>query len=163
MSTDARLRISLSTGEFEIEGPEAFVAQYDEVARRLLTRLNESSSDTFKHPPSGHDAATTQPDAASNGSGSWPEFGEAIHKLPRNATGTDLVLVAGHYASMTHADQTFATSEASKLLIEQSIKVTNPSQSLKNNLTAKRVFKVGSRYKISREGTERINQLLHRS
>lgn len=162
MTTDARLRISLSTGEFEVEGPATFIAQYDQVARQLLARLHESPPDAFKSPDSGDGAAASQPTAAFNGNGTWPEFGEAIHKLPRNASGTDLILVAGYYASMTHADQTFATSEASKLLVEQSIKVANPSQSLKNNLGSKKVFKVGSRFKISREGIERINQLLQR-
>jgi hypothetical protein len=158
------LRISLSAGEFEVEGPPTFIVQYDEVARQLLARLHSSASDAFNPPGSAAGTGAGKPSPiASNGNGAWPEFGEAIHRLPRNASGTDLILVAGYYASTKHADQTFATAEASKLLVEQCIKVANPSQSMKNNLTAKKVFKVGSRFKISREGIERINLLLPRS
>jgi hypothetical protein len=163
MATDARLRISLSAGEFEVEGPEAFVSGYEEVARQILTRLYESDPAAFMS-QSRTDQGTAdqgQPSSA-NGDGAGPEFGEVIHKLPRNATGTDQILVAGHYASMAHADQAFLTADASKLLVGQGIKLTNPAQSMSNNLKAKRVFKSGKGYKISREGTERINQLLGR-
>ena len=75
-------------------------------------------------------------------------------------TGTDQILVAGHYAAMNNAQQTFVTAEANKLLVEQSIKLANPSQSLKNNLNSKKVFKVGSRFKLSRDGIDRVNELL---
>jgi hypothetical protein len=80
----------------------------------------------------------------------------------RNGTNSAQILVAGQYAAMAHGDQTFPTAEASRLLVEQGIKLTNPAQSMTNNLKAKRVFKQGKGYKISREGTERINQLLGR-
>lgn len=161
MATEARLRISLATGEFEVEGPTAFIAQYDEVARELLTRLQAYTPGTSKPEGSSNaDAVAGQGNGSSGKAEALSEFGEAIHKLPKNASGTDMILVAGYYAAMSHSDQTFATAEASKLLVEQSIKIANPSQSMKNNLTAKKVFKVGSRYKLSRDGIDRVKQLL---
>lgn len=163
MATDARLRISLSTGEFEVEGPETFISKYEEMTRQILTRLCDPNSAVFTPQTlAGPSSAEGTQASAAAVEGAWPEFGEAIHKLPRGATGTDQILLAGQYASTAHADQTFPTAEASKLLIEQGIKLANPSQSMKNNLAAKRVFKSGRGYKISREGTERINQLLGR-
>lgn len=157
MSVEARMRISLSAGEFEIEGPKDFIAKYDEIARRLLERLQESPASAFKSPESSEGAPVSAP---SNETSDLPEFGEAVHRLAKNTSGTDQILVAGYYAATNHADQTFATAEASKLLVEQGIKVANPSQSLKNNLNAKKVFKVGSRYKISRDGIARVKELL---
>ena len=65
--------------------------------------------------------------------------------------------------SLKHGERTFATAEASKLLVEQGIKVSNPSQSLKNNMDGKKLFRVGNRFKISREGQDRVNDLLGRS
>lgn len=62
--------------------------------------------------------------------------------------------LAGHYVRAAHADGAFSTMEAHKLLTEQGIKLSNGSQSLKNNLTSKRVFKVGSRYKVTRLGMD---------
>ena len=154
------------TGEFEVEGPEAFIAKYEETARQLLTRLYSSESSDFTPPPPADGAdeggAGQSKNSATGGNGSWPEFGEAIHRLPKGSTGTDQILLAGQYAAMGHSDQTFATGEASQLLVGQGIKLSNPSQSMKNNLTAKRVFKAGKGYKISRDGSERINQLLGR-
>ena len=52
MSIEARLRISLSTGEFEVEGSDAFVAKYDEITRQLLSRASGSSRCT---PAAGHE------------------------------------------------------------------------------------------------------------
>jgi hypothetical protein len=159
MPTDVKLRISLATGEFELQGPEAFVAQYDEFTRPLLERLASSNPQAFT---SAANSADVVQSTTANGAEQWPEFGEAIHRLPRGASGTDQILLAGFYASLMHSERTFATAEASKLLVEQGIKVSNPSQSLKNNMDGKKVFRVGNRFKISREGQDRVNALLGR-
>jgi len=45
------------------------------------------------------------------------------------------------------------------LLIEQGVKLSNASQSLKNNVTAKRAFKVGSRYKVAKSGVDYLKTL----
>ena len=82
MTTDARLRISLSDGEFEVEGPATFIAQYDQVARQLLARLHESPADAFKSPDSGDGAAASQPTAAFNGNGTWPNSERRFTSYP---------------------------------------------------------------------------------
>jgi hypothetical protein len=166
MTSEVRIRVSLSTGEFELEGPESFIAKYEETTRQLLERLVGSQPTDFDLAASvsSDNVAPAQASLRSaNGVAKLPEFGEAVHLLPRGVSGTDQILLAGFYASQNHGERTFATSEANKLLVEQGIRVANPSQSLKNNLNSKKVFKVGSRYKISREGTERVNELLGRA
>lgn len=160
MAIDARLRISISTGEIEIEGSQDFVNQYDVLVRSILTSLAEAPA----MPPrpvsqaveTSRNAATT-PDESNQ---AIPEFGEAMHRLPKGTSGTDAILVAGYYAARRTADKVFATADANKLLIEQGVKLSNASQSLKSNMEAKRVFKVGSNFRLSREGLERVAQLL---
>ncbi len=98
--------------------------------------------------------------SGANGAGTAKEFGEAIHSLPKGSSGTDQILVAGYYAAAGSADGTFATSEANSLLVEQGIKLSNPSQSLKNGLAAKRVFKVGKRFKLSKTGEDSIRSFI---
>jgi hypothetical protein len=46
------------------------------------------------------------------------------------------------------------------MLIEQGIKLSNPSQSMADNLKAKRVFKVGKNWKISKSGEDYLRTLL---
>jgi hypothetical protein len=153
MTGESRIRVSLGAGEVEVEGTEKFVAQYDEPIRAVLARL------------------ITQPTPARSATGSVPsavptspttgrlEFGELLHSLPKSVTATDQILVAGLHASQMTADGTFSTGDANRLLIEQGVKIANASQSLRNALTAKRVFKVGKGFKISKLGEEYIQTL----
>jgi hypothetical protein len=76
--------------------------------------------------------------------------------LAKNASQSDKILLAGSFAAQGTGDKTFSTSEASALLVEQGIKLSNPSQSLKNNLAAKRVFKQGNRFRVSKIGEDHL-------
>ena len=64
------------------------------------------------------------------------------------------MLLAGRFAQLLSEDNSFSTKESNSLLLEQSVKVGNPSQCMTNNLKAKRVFKIGDRYRVSRPGEE---------
>jgi hypothetical protein len=147
----AKLRISLAQREFEVEGSESFVAAYAERFDRLLARLTE--------PPAA--APGTQPPAGP-GDGLAPAetFGELLQRLPRSATDVDRILVAGFFAQQKDADNGFATGEANTLLTEQGVKVGNPSQCVKQNLLAKRVFKHQGRYRVSQIGLDYLRQLV---
>lgn len=159
MTGQAKIRISLGTGELEVEGPDQFVDKYEEDIRMMLDRLREQP-------------AVVRGGAASGGNGSMAgrpistiraesgEFGEVFHSITNGATGADQILVAGYFAAMKNSEPTFSTNEANRLLIEQGVKLSNPSQSLKNNLSAKRVFKVGSRFRVSQTGEQHIQSLI---
>lgn len=161
-SETARIRISLTAGELEIEGPESFVSQYEESIAAVLERLREEGVVAVAAPPqqpavvaASNGAAESAPAPAA---ASEEPFGEVLHSL-NTKSGTDQILLAGHYVGKGSADGTFSTTEAHKLLIEQGVKLSNASQSLKNNLSAKRAFKVGSRFKISKAGIDHLNTL----
>jgi hypothetical protein len=168
MAAEGRVRISLATGELEIEGTSEFVKQYDDAISDMLDRL---ASQPFS-PPSG----TGQNDrtaGAGNGDetdrldatqtvavSSGLELGEALHALPKNSTGTDKILVGAWYAQKSNSENDFTTLSANKLLIEQGIKLTNAAQCIKQNVGAKRVFKIrGNRWRISQSGVEHLASL----
>ena len=146
----ARLRINLAQREFEVEGSESFVKAYAERLDQLLARLTQPSGIASRAPsaPEGDGLAEAG------------TFGELIQRLPRAATDVDRMLVAGYFAQRNGADQGFGTGEANALLTEQGVKVGNPSQCVKQNLLAKRVFKHQGRYRVSQIGLDYLRQLL---
>ncbi len=157
METMGKIRVSLANGELEVEGTDQFISKYEADIRGLLERLKEQPL-PIGTPETGHgQAAIKRPVGAI---GSATEFGEVLHAMPKGATGSDQILVAGYFAARSNADQTFSTNEANKLLVEQGIKLSNPSQSLRNNLTVKRVFKVGSRFRVSNIGEQHVQTLV---
>ena len=153
-SDQFRVRVSLQTGELEVEGSESFVSSFREEFDDLIGRIG--STPAVAAPPAG---AAASPSAAKQ-EPLTESFPETLHGLPKGASGTDQILVAGKFASLQTADATFGTAEASALLIEQGIKLSNPSQSMKNNLVAKRVFKAGARWRISKTGEDHLRTLI---
>ncbi|MGH6899765.1 MAG: hypothetical protein ACREJ5_24980 [Geminicoccaceae bacterium] len=148
----ARLRINLAQREFEVEGSESFVAAYAERLDQLLARLTETPESARRAPA----AASPEGDGLSTAG----TFGELLQRLPRAATDVDRVLVAGYFAQQNGADNGFGTGEANTLLTEQGVKVGNPSQCVKQNLLAKRVFKHQGRYRVSQIGLDYLRQLI---
>lgn len=151
-SSEARVRLCLQTGEFEVEGSEAFVGKYQSVIDALTQKIREEG-------PAAPIAAPQTLGGGGTPNTELGEFPEALHSL-KAPSGTDQILVAGKFAAAKSSDGTFATSDASALLIEQGVKLSNPAQSMTNNLKAKRVFKVGKNWKISKTGEDHLKGLL---
>jgi hypothetical protein len=149
----AKLRINLAQREFEVEGSETFVRAYAERLDQLLEWLSQQTAA----------AAGPLPPVVQDGDGlaAGGSFGELLQRLPRTATDVDRMLVAGYFAQQSGADNAFATGEANHLLTEQGVKVGNPSQCVKQNLLAKRVFKHQGRYRVSQIGLDYLRQLVN--
>ena len=141
-----RLRINLSAREFEVEGSESFVQSWAERFSDLLDRLDDPPAPPVKNEPASGPSVES--------------FGEILHRLPRTVTDVDRILVAGHFAQMQRADRSFATGEANALLTDQGIKVGNPSQCVKQNLIARRIFKHEGRYRVAQQGIDHLRRLL---
>ena len=147
-----KLRVNLAQREFEVAGSEAFVREYAERIEALLERLANGPV------PAGIVAEPAQRDAEAEPLG---EFGAFIQRLPSTATEVDTMLAAGYYSQMGSADDTFATAEANKRLLEQGIKLGNPSQCVRQSLVAKRVFLVArGRFRVSQHGRAHLRQFL---
>jgi hypothetical protein len=152
-SQRARLKVNLAEREFEVEGSESFVRAYAERIEALLERLNgpaEPATGLREAAPAGFEAAPSAPQT----------FGELMYHLPRSASDVDRILVAGYHAQARTPDRSFSTGEANRLLADQGIKLGNPSQCVKQNLVAKRLFKHEGRYRISQTGLDHLRQLL---
>lgn len=147
----ARIRIALGNREFEIEGSESFIESHGSTVSELLGQFSAPvDSPTEASPRSSDDGVTPRSEGPLVGI----EFGEALHLLPKNATGTDQILLAGKYSQTASDNQTFVTRDANRMLEDHGIKLTNASQALKNNLVAKRIFKVEGKYRLSLSGDE---------
>lgn len=149
----ARLRINLAQREFEVEGSEAFVQTYAARFEALLEQIDQELEPT-------PEPATPLQGVAVAGPPSPRSFGELFHHLPRAASDVDRILVAGHYVQARSTDRSFSTGEANALLTEQGVKLGNPSQCVKQNLIAKRVFKHQGRYRVSQTGADHLRQIL---
>jgi hypothetical protein len=159
VSERARLRVNLAQSEFEVEGSEAFVRTYAERFDALLDRLGRGTRPN--DPPAASSPPTrTQPASPPVLSLDGASLGELLHHLPRSATDVDRMLLAGHIAQSRSADNAFSTGEANTLLTEQGVKIGNPSQSVKQNVVARRVFRHQRRYRVSQIGLDHLAQLL---
>jgi len=153
---NVRIRLNLTAGEFEIEGPESFVKAYTDKLDGLLDML-------LKHPTPEQLQQDTTPVQAVTYSGTAlpPTFGEYFQRVPKSATDVDKVLVAGYFFQASNPDNSFFTGDINKLLTEQGVKVANASQCVKRNVSSKRVFALQKgKYRVSQAGIDYINQLL---
>lgn len=150
----AKVRINIKTGEFEVEGPQAFVREYEETFQELIEQMATWSEES----PGGTGASTEaeiEPDTTSE---SLPDtFGEYYNKFPKSLTDTDKVLVAAHFVQANDPDKSFTTRAANKLLKEQGVKVGNAAMAVTSHRDQKRVFvhKKGS-FRVSEAGHEYI-------
>jgi hypothetical protein len=157
VSERARLRVNLAQSEFEVEGSEAFVRTYAERFDALLDRLGHGAKPD--DPPAAQ-ASRAQPPSPPALSIDTASLGELLHHLPRSATDVDRMLLAGHVAQSRSSDNAFSTGEANELLTEQGVRIGNPSQSVKQNVVARRVFRHQRRYRVSQIGLDHLAQLL---
>lgn len=156
-----RLKINLSQGEFEVEGSEAFVERYAERIDALFAGLAKGRSEPPAMAPAQANGSDKPGRPVSAAAARAPEhLGEWLEHLPRSSTDVDRMLLAGYYVQIRSSDQCFGTGEANALLTDQGIKVGNPSQCVKQNLVAKRVFKHHRRYRVSQTGLDQLRLLL---
>ena len=156
MDQRGRLRINLSQREFEVEGSEEFVRSFADRIGELLDLLDVGGLPVAVNEAEAPAAATAAASPEALGS-----FGEFLLRLPSSATDVDKMLAAGFYVQTASADDAFGTSDANRRLLEQGIKLGNPSQCVKQSLLAKRVFMLNKgRYRVSQQGRAHLRQLL---
>jgi hypothetical protein len=158
-----RLRVSLAQREYEIEGSEPFVREFADRLDALFQSLE---------PPEAAVATPAEPETVAAGDGasrnvpvprapSLGEFGDFIHRLPASATDVDRMLAAGFYVQQLSDDDAFGTSDANRRLVEQGVKIGNPSQCVRQSLVAKRVFLVKrGRFRVSQIGRQHLRHLI---
>ncbi|WP_299537138.1 hypothetical protein [Ulvibacterium sp.] len=166
MDEKSKIRINLTSREFEIEGSEEFIAKYNETIDSFLDKIY--SSDSSQNSQSSGENSTlgeaveTNKVRSSDSMDSISElsFGELYHKLPNSAKDVDKILLAGYYAQLLSEERIFSTREASNLLVEQGVKLSNASAFMKSNMSTKKVFKHKGGYRVSDTGIAYIKNTL---
>lgn len=160
MENSARIRINLSSKEFEIEGQEQFVKEYADRIEDLLVSLTISKPPTTVPPP---EAGNNYSSSMSSGTEIPNTFGEYLHTFPSSITDVDRILIAGFYVQSQSAEKSFKTVSANDLLKEQGIKLSNAADGVAKNKKVKRVFALTKGfYRVSNEGQAHIKDLLEK-
>ena len=86
-------------------------------------------------------------------------FGEYFNAFPPSVTDVEKMLSAAYYIQLSDPDKAFTTAQANKLLAEHGIKLSNPSQAVKQNADKKHVFPHNGKYRVSKSGIEHLSTL----
>lgn len=162
MENKAKIRINLNSREFEIEGSEEFINSHSVKIDNFLELLKNSPIPAIVEQPiiSNQVANTNKPIAQSNSE--MPDnFGEYYHQIPKTAKDSDKMLIAGHFAQQISSENSFGTKDATTLLLDQGVKLSNPSMFLTQNVKTKYIIKLTKgKFRVSKSGTEHIQKLL---
>lgn len=163
MGNNAKIRINLNLREFEIEGSEDFINSHVKKIESFLEILKTA-------PPVAQPIVVQQPATINHTSnpvhkpatnGATPEtFGEYLHLYPKTINNGDKLLAAGQFAQSKSTDAAFSTSDATALLLEQGIKLSNPAVFIKGLTDGKKIIKLSkNKFKVSADGIEHLNQI----
>jgi hypothetical protein len=164
--SSARIRIVLGGAELDLQGEPAFIEKYDETIQALLAKLKSFTPERSEINATRGVVAKVVSVAPAGVAGAAPglddpeDFGEVLHRVPRSATGVDKALVAAWFVSRLRDGKPFETKDVSTLLVENGVRLPNPSQAMTNNANRKLIFKSGGGYRVSREGIEFVERLL---
>lgn len=151
MADRTRVAINITERSIEVEGNEEFVRSYTE-------RLDAMLSQLLAGPPALDPAPAIDAPITST---TEPNFGAFMQHMPKDATDVDKMLAAGYWLQSNSADQSFATADAGKKLTDFGYKIGNPSQSVKQSITAKNSFMLRrGRYRVSQQGADRLRTLM---
>lgn len=172
MSDIARINLKIGQIEISIEGPAEFVSnQYDKVEAHLKTysdisvKLPVDKISNQSGTPDAPEAQTPSVNDASNGNGMPDTFGEWLSKIPKGTSDTSKAILAGYFTQVTSSSKNFRVRDVTKTLKDHGIKLSNPSNLLKNAVDSKKIFQVSktgteAHYKLQREAQEEMNHLL---
>ncbi len=149
-----KIRANRTTGELEVEGPSHLVSEWWERFSPTFGKATELVTSPVS------DALQQGPPRATR-LGQFPElFGEFFTAFGSVLSDVDKVLVAAAFAQDKENEQVFTTKAANQLLLEQGIKVSNPSECVRRLAHAKRVFVVSvGKFRVSATGREYLESL----
>jgi hypothetical protein len=163
MENKAKIRINLNTREFEIEGTEEFINSHSEKIDNFLELLKKTpppQPTVIQQPATTATQQIISPPIDSINAHLPETFGEYYHNMPKSAKDSDKMLVAGYFSQSLSTDNSFGTKEASSLLLEQGVKLSNPSMFLNQNTKPKYLIKLSKgKFRVSKLGLEYIEKL----
>lgn len=170
MENKAKIRINLNLREFEIEGSETFINSHSAKIESFLEILKTAPPIAPEPKPHHKEKESTEGKAAKTpsvhkgNSDSIPDtFGEYYHDMPKKSKEADKILLAGHFIQSKSDDNLFSTREASSVLLEQGVKLSNPAVFIGQCEKSKHIIKISKgKFRVSKTGLEHIAELLTR-
>jgi hypothetical protein len=159
VNKNVRIRINLSTREFEIDADSDFVIQkFGDKIFEYLDIVKSSNSKTAAKSANEYDSTPIANSDVPN------SFGEYYNKFPKGLNNVDKLLISCYFIQSSTEAKAFTVKEASDLLIDQGVKLTNANAFNTSNFNTKRIFKLtGRSFKVSDIGKDYINNLLKSS
>lgn len=166
-----RVKINIKTGEVEFEGSEEFVQnQMDNLDTIIdLVSSNITLSEARPEIVPENTSATPEEDIEtediSNDTSSFSvpsSFGEWMHKFKDSINDLEKALVTAYFVQHQSDKNDFKTLEVNKSLRDHGIKLSNPSQALKQLDTKKYLFqtrKEGTKVRFMRVSQDGVSHL----
>ncbi|HET6255360.1 MAG TPA: hypothetical protein VFE32_14865 [Puia sp.] len=159
-----KIRISLTSREVEFDGDLQLIKDnFGEYIQDYLKVLNKESpgSSVIKQPNVKSTTANSSPSPTDQTSNLIPDsFGEYYSKFPKSLSNVDKLLLASFFLQSRTDGKCFTVKEASDLLLEQGVSLSNAGVFNKHNITSRRVFKLsGKSFRVSDTGLEYIKSL----
>ena len=148
-----RIRVCKSTGEIEIEGQPELVRQWwDELRAEFFDDQSKPTAALANRVAAGD---------VPQGADTMPEtFGEYLHRFPANLSDNDRMLIAASFVERASEDRAFTTGASNQLLVDQGIRLANPSVCVQRLTTARKVFRLtGNNFRVSAEGKAHLTTL----
>src|ERR1700677_207577 len=141
-------RVCKTTGEIEVQGTSSEVKEWWEKLWPEISGVTQGITPVAQsRVPRGNDEAL-------------PEiFGEHFTRFRSDITDVDRMLIAGQFAAEKDAERVFTTKVANQLLLDQHIKIGNPSECVRRLVASKRVFVASGKFRVSSTGLEYLNSL----
>lgn len=158
------IRINLESREVEIKGNTehiektygSFLYECMEIIKNHPVKASDKP-----FPASAPESIKTSSQVEKEGLSSVPDsFGEYLSGFPKGLNNVDKLLLASNYLQSRSSQKSFTVSDASALLIEQGVKLSNAGAFNKANFETKKIFKLtGKEYRVSETGMDYIKSL----
>jgi len=171
---NSKINVKVGEVEISIEGPSDFVTkQYREMEEKLgiqekVTGTKTRKTKTAKPKTTTRKSTTTKtrkkttPQAKT--STQADQVGEWMKSVPKKLKNTDKALIAAYLNQLASGENTFKVRDVTNTLKANNIKVSNPSNLMKNAEKARKlveqVSKVGrqAHYRFTKEGVEYVRK-----
>jgi len=150
---EVKVRINGSAREIEIVGTreavDEYLSRFEEIVQRFagVSEAQHLRSDQPERPR----LLPSQPPS---------EFGEYLQEFPSSIADVDRVLIAGHFIQSQSSENSFTTRDVNQALLGLGVKVSNPSESIRQNARSRRVFALAQgSFRVAQSGLERLAEL----
>lgn len=162
-SKQMKVRVNLTTREIELEGNLDLIKEhFGDHLEDLIIKIRNNPLPTVQSSYTTSINSSKSSNLNTESNEQLPDsFGEFYNKFPKNLSNVDKILLACFYLQSQSEGKFFTVREASDILIDQGISLSNASAFNKANISTKRVFKLsGKNFRVSDIGHEYLKSLM---